>query len=190
MYKDVFMWDYLKKAEKPIVLYGMGNNADRVLDRLQTLGISAAGVFASDEFVRGHSFRGFEVSTYAAAKQKFGDMIILLCFGSQLPDVMECIKRIASEQELLVPDMPVAGEDIFDREYYVKNFERLNKVHNLLADEQSRRVFEAVIDFKLSGKIDKLIDCETAPAEAFENIIKPGKSEIFVDLGAYNGDTV
>ncbi|MBQ6569644.1 MAG: FkbM family methyltransferase, partial [Clostridia bacterium] len=106
------------------------------------------------------------------------------------PDVMERIKSIAAEQELLVPDMPVAGNEIFDRKYCEENKDKLDRVYNLLADGQSRRVFEAVIDFKLSGRIDQLIDCETTPAEAFENIIKPTDSEIFVDLGAYNGDTV
>ena len=101
------MWEYLKKAKKPIVLYGMGNNADRILDKLYEYGIEVSGVFASDDFVRGHSFRGHQVINYSAACERFGNMIILLCFGTQRADVMQRIVKIASEQELLVPDMPL-----------------------------------------------------------------------------------
>ena len=59
------LWQYLKKQTRPIVLYGMGNGADAILDRLDRLDIPVNAVFASDEFVRGQVFRGFPVLTYA-----------------------------------------------------------------------------------------------------------------------------
>ena len=46
------VWTRLQAEARPIVLYGMGDGADKILDRFETLGITAAGVFASDEFVR------------------------------------------------------------------------------------------------------------------------------------------
>ena len=52
------VWNSLKETELPIVIYGMGNGADMIIDRLEALGVSVADIFASDEFVRGHSFRG------------------------------------------------------------------------------------------------------------------------------------
>ena len=52
------LWQYLKKQTRPIVLYGMGNGADAILDRLDRLDIPVNAVFASDEFVRGQVFRG------------------------------------------------------------------------------------------------------------------------------------
>ena len=51
-------------------------------------------------------------------------------------------------------------------------------------------MFENVIDFKLKGTIDGLLKCESTPREAYENILKLSGDEIFLDLGAYNGDTV
>ena len=58
------LWPYLQKTEKPIYLYGMGNGADTILDKLQSLGVQAAGVFASDAFVRHQNFRGYTVCSY------------------------------------------------------------------------------------------------------------------------------
>lgn len=184
------MWEHLKETDKPIVLYGMGNGADRVLDELAARGISVAGVFASDEFVRGHSFRGFPVTTYAAAKARFGEMIVLVCFGSSLPPVMERIRNIAAEQELYLPDLPVCGGALFTGEMYAAHKAELMQIRTLLADAQSVSVFDNLIEYRLSGKIDPLSRCETSPDEAYENILKLTNEEIYLDLGAYNGDTV
>ena len=34
------LWQYLKTAKKPIVLYGMGNGAEKILDTLEKFGIN------------------------------------------------------------------------------------------------------------------------------------------------------
>jgi len=60
----------------------------------------------------------------------------------------------------------------------------------MLEDEQSRRVFADVINFKISGKINYLISSATPKSEVFQNIIKTFPGEIYLDLGAYDGDTV
>ena len=44
-------WDRLKNTKKPIVLYGMGNGADKILDWCDANGVKVAAVFASDDFV-------------------------------------------------------------------------------------------------------------------------------------------
>ena len=32
---DIPLWDYLKSAKKPILLYGMGNGADKIINTLK-----------------------------------------------------------------------------------------------------------------------------------------------------------
>lgn len=34
------VWDYFKNTNKPIILYGMGDGADKVLDEFERLGIN------------------------------------------------------------------------------------------------------------------------------------------------------
>ena len=53
-----FSWDKIKKSSKPVLIYGMGNGADKVIDELHRLEIPILGVTASDAFVRGQQFRG------------------------------------------------------------------------------------------------------------------------------------
>lgn len=184
------LWTYLKTATKPIVLYGMGNGADKIISVLNRYDIKISGVFASDGFVRQKVFHGFNVTDYKTAKQTFGDMIVLVCFGSALPDVIANIKRISTEQELYAPDVPVYGDTLFNIEYVFANRERLQNVYNLLADDQSKKVFKNAVMYKLTGKIDYLFDCQTLPNEIYENILKFNCDETYFDLGAYRGDTV
>ena len=69
------VWNVLKTCGKPVVLYGMGDGADKVLSAFERYGIEASAVIASDEFVRGQSFHGFTV-------KKLSDIMIRLSFIS------------------------------------------------------------------------------------------------------------
>ncbi len=184
------MWNYLKTVEKPIVLYGMGNGADKILNQLNLLQIPVAGVFASDEFVRGQSFHGYPVLTYAQAKKQFGEMVILVCFGSQRPEVLARLKALSLEQELYAPDVPVVGETIFNWSYCQSHLSQLEQVYHALADELSRITFLDILQYKLTGKISSLFHCETPASEVYSTFFQLGSQEVYLDLGAYTGDTI
>lgn len=186
------LWQYLDsvKKSKKIVLYGMGDGAEKIKDVLDKYEIPIAAVMASDDFVRGQSFLGFQVKKLSDIEEEFGDdFLILVCFGSQIPDVMEHVREIAESHELYAPCVPVIGEGVFDLNYAHENTSRLKKVYDLLADEQSKKVFENVISYKLTGKLDYLRECETPSEEKFD-LLNIGTEEIYVDLGAYDGDTL
>lgn len=185
------LWQYLAEAEKPIVMYGMGNGADKILTVCKAKGIEIKDFFASDGFVRGHSFHGKKVLSYSEAKEKYvkGSFIVLLSFASSLPDVIGNIKHIASETELYAPDVPVCGNDLFDMDYFVSHETEIAKARNLLSDEQSIKVFDNVIKYKLTGKIDYLFESDSKVGETFNEILNAKDFEVTADLGAYNGDT-
>ena len=184
------LWKYLKTADKPILLYGMGNGADKIINVLEFYGIEFQGVFASDGFVRDKLFHGKKIMSYGEAKEIYGEMIVLLCFGSAREDVRENVLKIASEQELYAPEVPVVAGGLFCEEYYNSNKDRFNKVYERLSDEQSRKTYENLIKYKLSGKIEYLLECEVGEDEPYNSFLKLNNTESFLDLGAYTGDTV
>lgn len=186
----VSVWDFFRKTDLPIVLYGMGDGADKVLDRFGELGIRPYGVMASDDFVRGQSFRGFTVKKCSDFEAELGEFVIALCFASQLPDVMEHIICVSKSHRLLVPSVPVFGDNVFSEEFYRAHLAEFNSACDLLADEKSREVFADVIRFQYSGELEYILGCTTDKSEAFENILKLGEEEVYLDLGAYNGDTI
>lgn len=186
--KDI--WQTLKEADKPILLYGTGNGADKILAECDKYGIKVSGVFASDGFVRERFYKGFKVLSLSDAENTFCDFIALFAFGSNRPEVIENIKKIASRHPLFAPEVPVCGGEIFNLEYAKKHSEELKTVYDMLADETSKKVFSETVLFKLDGDIKHLFACETEEDEAFKHILKLKSGSSFLDLGAYNGDTV
>lgn len=184
------IWERLKTEERPVCLYGTGNGADKIIDKMILDGSieKVKGVFASSDFIRNKKFRGYQIESYEALRERYPEMLVLICFGSKRPEVLANIDRIASEQEVLAPEVPVYGDEIFDYAYFQKHKDELDKVRSLLADDLSVKTFDILIENKLSGRIDILKECETTEEE--ETLLLGTVGGCFLDLGAYNGDTV
>ena len=184
------LWRNLQQSDKPIVLYGMGDGADKILKVCKDYEIPVRGVFSSREFARGKTFHGFKVMTYEHLKAIYPEMIVLIAFGTSKESVLQEIFRIAHEQEIFVPDVPVVGDDLFNEEYFRRNQEALETVFHRLADDQSKKVFENIIQFKLTGNPMHLFDCESELLTDQKELLPLGGQETYLDLGAYTGDTV
>lgn len=189
------LWHYLKTAAdsgRPVLLYGMGNGADKIISVCQSYGIPVADFFASDGFVRGHSFHGKVVLSFTQACEKYGaeNMIVLLSFASSRPDVLETIGRVDEYCELYIPDVPVCGTDLFNAEFCETHTDEIAAARALLADEESRRVYDGIIAYKLTGRMDILRATESDPVDAYRSILRAERFVTVADLGAYNGDSI
>ena len=188
--EETELWEKLKNTEKAIVLYGMGDGADKILNVCEQKGIEVQGVFASDEFVRGQTFRGYTVKTYADIKEELSDLIILVSFASKLDSVMKKIYNLCEYDELYAPDVPVFGDGLFDKAFFTENFDNFKTVYSALSDDTSKIAYENVIRYKITGNLKYLRECETTTDECYKNIIMPKSGSGYADIGAYNGDTI
>lgn len=186
------LWESLAATPKTVVMYGMGNGADKILAACAQKGVEVSDFFASDGFVRGHSFHGKTVLTWSEIKEKYGaeNVIVLLSFGTSRPEVLENIYRIADEAELYAPDVPAFGDGLFDRAFFEAHREEIDRAYDLLSDEESRRIFVNVLHFKLTGDIQCLKNAESDRETMMQTLAEPKKLRFAADLGAYNGDTV
>ncbi len=185
------IWERLRSEKKPVCIYGTGNGADKIMDELAARGIPVAGVFASDGFVRDREFRGYHVISFEEAKADYGDFTALLAFGTHRPDVIEAIRKVASERTLLCPDVPVFGDVVFDSDYYSRNRDSFARLSDALSDDESRRVLSLVLRSKLSGELESLAACggEGDILTLTRDIFDFKRYRITADLGAYTGDT-
>lgn len=187
------IWQTLRKTDRPIAVYGTGNGADKLLDVFAKRGISVAAVFASDGFVRHRTFRGYPVLSYRETAERFPDHIVAVAFASSREEVLANIKQIASERTLVMPPLPVYTDslfdEIFDAAYYSRHRDALETVRALLADDDSRRCFDDVIAYRLSGDLSYLYDAVWDEEEIWK-LLSPERFSLCCDLGAYTGDTV
>lgn len=180
-------WEKIKESGKPVVVYGMGNGADKVLDEFIRLDIPVLGVTASDDFVRGQIFRGFRVKKLSEFE---GEFIIAVSFATCIPEVMNHIYSLCGKYRVLVPCVPVFGDEIFNRNFIENNKSEIEKAYALFNDDESARIYRGCIEFMFGGELDVLKSITNDKDEAFNNILKLHNKETFLDLGAYRGDTV
>ena len=185
------LWQYLSKSDKKIVMYGMGNGADKIIGVCDSYGIEISDFFASDGFVRGQIFHGKTVLSFSQIKEKYGkdNIIVIVAFASSLPDVMDAISAVADECETYVPDVPVRGDNVFCEEFAIEHQHDIERAYSLLSDERSREVFKGVIDFRRTGKLDILKSTIDAPDSVLNELLHFDQYRIIGDIGAYNGDT-
>lgn len=184
------VWKNLELDKKPIVLYGMGLGAEKIMDTMETYGLKVSDIFASDEFVRGHSFRGFKVLKYSEVCEKHDDFNVVLCFASHLKNVIDTVAKIDCEHTVFAPDVPVAGGGLFSREFIEEHDSEFDFVYNHLADDESKRVYIDILNFKVSGKIKYLLSSFVNKDDIYSQILKLNDNETIIDLGAYDGDTI
>ena len=185
------LWEYLKTAGKPIVLYGTGDGADKIIACLEAEGLGVSGIYASDEFVRGQQFHGFTVGKYSELLNRKEPVIALICFASELPEQMDRFYKLARVHETYAPHVPVfPGDETVTAAWINKYEEELQLVYDRLADEDSRNVFASVLNYRISGKLSYLKECTSSRADDLQDIFSFGNEETYVDLGAYDGDTV
>lgn len=185
-------WELLATTTKPIILYGMGNGADKIIDWCEAQQVQVRGIFASDEFVRYQSFRGLTVEKYSDIINRFGrDILIVIAFASERPEVLGRFKELATAHETVAPHLPLfQEEETVSLAWLSKYQQQLEQVYKALADDESRQVMAAVLNYKLSGKISYLFACESQRQEDLKRLFTWSQEERYVDLGAYNGDTV
>ncbi len=185
-----YLWNLLQNTTLPVVIYGMGDGADKLFACCEAFSVPVSDVFASDEYVRGHEFHGYRVLRYADVCQKYDEFIILLAFAAFEDSLMEKITGYARKHQLYAPDLPLFGGEILTPDWLHENSDDIRKAYDLLADDVSRHTFESVLRYKMGGDILTLRACETPREAVFSDIFSFSQEETYLDLGAYNGDTV
>ncbi len=93
---------------------------------------------------------------------------------------------LANKYELYAPDTALFGGGYFDVDFLKSNIENFNFVYNRLADDFSKNVFINIINFK----IEYLSPISTTRLEDYTSLLTFSSDTVYVDLGAYNGDTI
>lgn len=184
------IWEKLQNTSKNIYLYGLGLGTEKILKVFQEKNIKLTSLVISDAQRKiPKDFRHFEFMKIShALKDENG--ILLLGFGTQKREMLDYFYELDDNYEVYSPDVPVFGEGIFDYEYYKKNEGNFKKAYEMLADDISKQTFEATINYKITGQLKYLRNFTQHKDEIFNDVLKLKQDEVFIDLGAYTGDTL
>lgn len=184
------VWETLRDCPTPLALYGMGDGADKILKIMAEYGRMPDAVFASDEFVRGHSFAGYKVLKYSEVCEKYTNFTVVMAFGIHDEPMLKKIAAMNEAHPVLAPDVPVVGDGLFTRDFVTQHKNEIEFVYENLADERSKEVYLSILNFKISGKVDYLYSSFDNKNSVYRDIFYLSPQEHIVDLGAYDGDTI
>ena len=86
-------------------------------------------------------------------------------------------------------NVPKPNED--NIRFFSQNESRVNFIANVFADEQSKKEYLGIIKFKQTGsKKDFPSIAENKKTQYFIKEVKLDENEVFIDCGAYIGDTI
>ena len=177
----------LKASGLPLVLYGDGWYAPYIRQYLTRSGLAIAAVFTDSGFTA-----TTEAVSFAEVSRRFARFNIVIAFANA---------RLAREKLVRTDNSRVAGiyffdvmgemlNNTFDRAYLEANKEKFNAAYAMLGDNLSRATFVAFLNYKLGGACDTLADIYRKEQYFPKDIIELSDREVFVDGGAYTGDTL
>lgn len=206
-------------GEKNIYLYGNGEHARNVAGTLDRFGIAINCVLVSGEYYDGAEFCGHRVYEADSFLQGLdGEIVVVAGFDvlwhGRLTEKLVAEKHVKSiyvmdgcptlwnngwrfpHPKIFLVDNYYEGlikRDLNYR-YFKENFGLFRQTYDWLEDEKSRKTMEDYLrghieltSFPMTGV------WETGDVEKQyfpEDIISLGDSEVFVDCGAYTGDTL
>ncbi|MDM7985957.1 MAG: FkbM family methyltransferase [Smithella sp.] len=96
-----------------------------------------------------------------------------------------------SDLNLSLPDLIPLPNFVADtRADFQQNHSKWEALSSALADDQSRRVLDDILSFRLTGDCKSMASYSFRPREQyFENFLGLGTMDVFVDAGGYDGDT-
>ena len=186
----MYLWDHLKASGLPVIIYGMGNGADKIFALCAKYDLQVSAIFASDDHVSGKLFHGLPVRSYDEICREYEQAAVLFAFGAYDGELLRRIDRIAERFSLYVPDLPLTGGPLLCPEWLDSHSEEIQSARSLLCDPRSLNCFDRVLEHKLSGEIAPLKAIETDRKADMQSLLAPGPGEHYLDLGAYNGDTI
>ncbi|MBO5670691.1 MAG: FkbM family methyltransferase [Clostridia bacterium] len=183
------LWERLRRETRPIVLYGTGNGADKIIDQLAQIGRTPDGVFASSGFVRTRTFRDMPVESYEDVTARLGeDIVILIAFGSALPDVIGRMRELEARHTVYIPEVPLIGGEVFTYDYYARHREELAQVFARLSDDTSRDLFYDMLRYRLGGRLSDLDRTEDS-GTSLSALVRTEEICTALDGGAFTGDS-
>lgn len=187
-----FLIEDLKKLSEPLYLFGAGNCGENYLKVLGENGIPVEAFLDDDPQKQKNGFHGKMVRSPEKMVGLDGT-ILISSYGPSI--LMKRLENIDSDlpKRVLWSEFYLweGGLDYYS--YYMDHALQLEKVYGLLADERSREVFRNLLNYKISRDISlirTISDLHQCDQYFDMSILHFGQDEVFVDLGAYIGDTV
>lgn len=178
-------------GERSVVLFGGGYQGRLTLSELRAMGLASyVRCFMDNHAAKwGTELEGVPVWGPSALADLPRDTPILITAGNHAP-IRQQLAEAGFITGVRVIDASGLRNGLYDRGLMAASRERIDAFAHSLGDERSREVLSAILAHRLTGEIQHV----TAVCEDLqyfpEDLVRLKQDEIFIDGGAYDGDTL
>ena len=180
----------IKQQNKKLYIWGFGEGARRVSDYLSTAGIIHDGFVVNRLFF--HHQNGvlcFEDLCDSALPKSLNFIISVSSFDHEIFSSRESKIESMIQGDCWSELYHIEGFRPITYQWCENNYSRLHEFYSMLCDELSRKTFLAFLNQKISKKMTYLKNVRQSEHYFDSNLVKLSPHEVFVDCGAYNGDS-
>lgn len=176
-----------------IILYGAGQGADWAIDLLRTKDIGPVAIV--DKKLGGGVKKDIPVITYDDLLKNYHDKNIYILITSPKfeEEILGLLKQNFREEQIFAFECELYYHYIHDidnyRFYLLSKTQQFNELYDKLSDDTSRTTLENVLRGRISGEWQYFRNVYVPNQYFAQDIIELGHQEVFLDIGAYTGDT-
>ena len=189
------IFDSIKVSSAPVMLFGAGEIAHYLLVYFRQHGIEPACLCDNNPARQGTMHLGLPVYSYNSFKEKFGasggKYNIVISTGPQYKDAIHSQLMTAQEKNPIwyLRGYEVCGEKI-NYQYVCEHKAQFEEAYSSLADDFSKKVFQNVLNAKISGDFNFYKEVLSKNQHFDKDIVKLSDKEVFLDVGAFKGSDI
>lgn len=183
------IYEELLEQKEPLYCVGIGNVAHEVYERLREHNIPLAG-FVVNVSVNQTSCHELPVWKLEELLSEIKSPINLIIGHAQYHKIKE-LEQLEYVNRVFYILNPFKTHEDISYEDYKSHQEEYETAYELFDEDFSKDVFQAFLNTKINEDLSCLLNCFNKVNTFFENeIFSLGNEESYVDVGAYNGDTI
>lgn len=177
-----------KNPQKPLIFFGAGAVGANAQSELAPYDIEITCFLDNDVTKQGGMLEGKPIYSYQEVKKRYSYYDIILA-DSYADEKFEQLNQEKEVNNIIILGRYTVKK--YSYEYYESNVDMFSDFYNQLEDQLSRDTLLVSIKFNITGNRSYYDDLEIVENQYFvEGIIDTSNEEVFVDVGAYQGDTI
>ena len=181
--------------ERPLVMFGAGFALAGMLAQFARHGIEPACICDNAPSKQGQLVAGrFEVISLDDCQERFPSALYVISSPTYFWEIKRDLEARLGAASVCGIDFGCAhyftGNEF--KSFFAANSDRYQRLHENLCDEFSKQTLERVVRAHLSGRREDFEAASTGDEDwyLFRSLLQPRPDSVYVDCGAYDGDTV